>query len=90
MNNPLKGIGAGLVAAARSLVTPSTRFQVGGIPIVCPICGHDEFTRRSMLMNTSGMTLLGMDWLILPRTMICGKVAGASRSSPLSERLARI
>ncbi len=63
MNNHLKGIGAGLKAAARSLVTTSTRFQAAEVPIVCPICGHDEFNRRSMLMNTSGMTLLGMDWL---------------------------
>ena len=63
MNNPLRGIGAGLKAAAKSLVTTATRFRVGDIALTCPVCGHDEFDRRSMLINTSGMTLMGMDWL---------------------------
>jgi uncharacterized protein len=63
MNNHLKGIGAGLKAAAKSLITTPTRFRVREIPIVCPLCGHDEFDQRSMLMNTSGMTFLNMDWL---------------------------
>jgi predicted nucleic-acid-binding Zn-ribbon protein len=63
MNNPLGGIGAGLKAAAKSLVTTSAKYRAGDIPLTCPVCGHDEFDRRSMLMNTSGMTLMGMDWL---------------------------
>ncbi len=63
MNNPLKGIGVGLKAAAKSLITAPTRFRVGDHSLVCPVCGHDEFNRRSMLMNTSGMTLMNMDWL---------------------------
>ncbi len=63
MKNPLGGIGAGLKAAAKSLVTIPTKFRVGDVSITCPLCGHDEFDRRPMLMNTSGMTLMGMDWL---------------------------
>jgi predicted nucleic-acid-binding Zn-ribbon protein len=63
MTNPLRGIGAGLKAAAKSLITTPTKFKVGGSPLVCPVCGHDEFDRREMQMNTSGLTFMGMDWL---------------------------
>ncbi len=63
MNEKVKGIGVGLKAAAKSLVTSPTRFRVGERAIVCPICGHDEFDRREMLINTSGMSFFGMDWL---------------------------
>lgn len=59
----IKGIGAGLKAAAKSLVASPTRFCVGELPIVCPICGHDEFDRREMLVNTTGMSFLKLDWL---------------------------
>ncbi|HWL54952.1 MAG TPA: zinc ribbon domain-containing protein [Chthoniobacteraceae bacterium] len=59
----IKGIGAGLKAAAKSLVTSPTRFRVGEIPIICPICGHDEFDQREILVNTTGMTLFKLDWL---------------------------
>ena len=63
MSLHLKGIGAGLKAAAKSLVTPATKFKVGSNPLICPVCGHDEFDRREMQMNTSGMTFMRMDWL---------------------------
>ncbi|WAC18904.1 hypothetical protein OVA24_16860 [Luteolibacter sp. SL250] len=63
MGKSIRSIGAGLKAAGRSLVTPATRFRVGGVPLVCPLCAHDEFDRRSMLMNTTGMSFFGMDWL---------------------------
>ncbi len=63
MKKQIKSIGVGLKAAARSLVNPPTKFRIGSIPIICPLCHHDEFDQRSMLMNTSGMTFIGMDWL---------------------------
>lgn len=63
MKNKLRSIGAGIQAAAKSLVTATTRFRVGDISVICPLCGHDEFDRKEMLMNTSGMTFMGMDWL---------------------------
>ncbi|WP_343218196.1 zinc ribbon domain-containing protein [Haloferula helveola] len=63
MKKTIGGIGAGLKAVAKSLVTPATRFQVGDNPLLCPICRHDEFDRREMLMNTSGMSFMNMDWL---------------------------
>lgn len=63
MKNTLGGIGAGLKAAAKSFVTTSTRYRVGEIALICPTCGHDEFDRKEVLMNTRGMTFIGMDWL---------------------------
>lgn len=63
MNKSLKGITTGLKAAAKSLITKPTKFKVGNICLACPVCGHDEFDRREMQMNTSGMTFMGMDWL---------------------------
>jgi len=63
MKNTIGSIGAGLKAAAKSLVTPVTRYRIGDNLLTCPMCGHDEFDRREMLMNTSGMTFFGMDWL---------------------------
>lgn len=63
MKNTFGSIGAGLKAAAKSLVTPTTRYRVGDISLICPVCGHGEFDRREMLMNTSGMTFMNMDWL---------------------------
>jgi predicted nucleic-acid-binding Zn-ribbon protein len=63
MKNTFGSIGAGLKAAAKSLVTPETRYRVGDVSLICPVCGNDEFDRREMLMNTSGMTFMNMDWL---------------------------
>jgi hypothetical protein len=67
MKKKLLGIEAGLKAAALSLTDSLTNdhphFRVGGRRIVCPICRHDKFDRRDMLMNTSGMTMMGLDWL---------------------------
>jgi predicted nucleic-acid-binding Zn-ribbon protein len=63
MKNTFAGIGAGLKAVAKSIVTPTTQYCVGDISLTCPVCGHDKFDRREMLINTSGMTFLNMDWL---------------------------
>lgn len=63
MSKQIRSIGAGLKAAAKSLITPTTRFRIGETPITCPLCRHDEFDRRSMLMDTSGMSFLGVEWL---------------------------
>lgn len=36
--------------------------QVKGKKLVCPICGYDQFQTRRTLMNTPGLTFLGLDW----------------------------
>ena len=33
-----------------------------GKPLICPVCGHNEFWRRQTLMNTPGMTFFGVEW----------------------------
>lgn len=37
-------------------------YRVAGIQVTCPHCGGKNFDRGSALLNTSGMTLLGLDW----------------------------
>lgn len=32
------------------------------IQLKCPICGCEEFYDRATLLNTAGMTYLGLDW----------------------------
>jgi predicted nucleic-acid-binding Zn-ribbon protein len=39
----------------------SQRF-VGKYKLECPVCSHDLFWTRETLMNTAGMTMLGLDW----------------------------
>ena len=63
MDKRFEGIRAGLKAAVESLAATPMRFRVGDIAIKCPVCGHDEFDKKSMLMNTTGMTFMGLDWL---------------------------
>lgn len=63
MKATLKGIAAGLSAMGKSLTEDRCHYRVGDARITCPICGYDEFDQRSMLMNTSGMTFMNLDWL---------------------------
>lgn len=63
MKRRIKILGAGVKAAARSLLASETRYQVKGAPLVCRLCGHDEFDQRPMLINTMGMTFINLDWL---------------------------
>ena len=37
-------------------------YEIAGHKLTCHHCGHLEFTRRLVLMNTSGLTLLGLDF----------------------------
>jgi len=49
---------AGLKAAKHE----ATTHEVQGHPLKCPICGYDRFWTRRTLMNTPGMTFLGVEW----------------------------
>ncbi len=42
--------------------------EIGGRPLKCVVCDHDEFTEREALLNTAGLTLLGLDWANKPAT----------------------
>jgi len=35
---------------------------VNGVKLVCPICKNDKFWDRATLMNTAGMTFLGIEY----------------------------
>jgi DNA-directed RNA polymerase subunit M/transcription elongation factor TFIIS len=37
-------------------------FEIKGHPLKCPICGNDKFWTRQTLMNTPGLTFLGVEW----------------------------
>ena len=40
----------------------SNQLYIRGQQAVCPFCRFDQFTRREIKLNTTGMSLLGLDW----------------------------
>ncbi|MCA8966867.1 MAG: hypothetical protein KDC48_18445 [Planctomycetes bacterium] len=32
------------------------------LELKCQVCGHADFESRNVLMNTPGMTFMGLDW----------------------------
>jgi uncharacterized protein len=38
------------------------RYRVEGLPVKCPHCGGEDFDAGTALLNSRGMTLLGLDW----------------------------
>lgn len=44
-------------------MTEPRRFEIGGSQLRCMHCRHDTFTGASVLLNTPGMTFLGLEWL---------------------------
>ncbi|MDO9556056.1 MAG: DNA-binding protein [Coriobacteriia bacterium] len=40
----------------------SQHYRVAGVQATCSHCGGREFDTGSALLNTTGMTLLGLDW----------------------------
>ncbi|MBM3879835.1 MAG: hypothetical protein FJ387_08965 [Verrucomicrobia bacterium] len=36
--------------------------EIQGRPLKCLLCGHTEFWKREAQLNTTGATLLGLDW----------------------------
>lgn len=37
-------------------------FSAGGVPVTCQHCGGDEFDTAAALLNTRGLTFLGLDF----------------------------
>ncbi|MFC1637135.1 hypothetical protein ACFL5Z_20125 [Planctomycetota bacterium] len=37
-------------------------YEIEGESFVCTHCKHTKFLKGSALLNTAGMTLLGLDW----------------------------
>ena len=40
----------------------SAKRIIRGKSLICPVCGGDEFRGRKTLMNTPGLTFVGMEW----------------------------
>lgn len=40
----------------------SQRYSVAGIQVKCSHCGGQDFDAGSAMLNTAGMTFLGLDW----------------------------
>ena len=39
-----------------------SQYDVMGKPLVCQVCGYDEFDQRRAQLNTPGLTFLNLDW----------------------------
>ena len=64
VKDKLAALGHGLKAAAAVFVTPqSSRYQAAGFTVKCPHCQGVEFEGSKVLLNTTGMTFIGLDWL---------------------------
>ena len=46
----------------RSAKHEAAECRVQGHPLKCPVCGSGKFWTRRTLMNTPGMTFLGVEW----------------------------
>jgi predicted nucleic-acid-binding Zn-ribbon protein len=50
------------------------RVFVGNQQVHCPFCRHHLFSRRDIKLNSTGMSLLGLDWTNKPATgLICAQ-----------------
>lgn len=49
---------------------------IRGHELVCPVCGGRHFWERKTLLNTSGMTFLGLDWANVDATNIVCESCG--------------
>ena len=50
----------------------TAQLVVKGKAIRCPMCGHELFWARKVLLNSRGMTFFGLDWANKEsRAMVC-------------------
>jgi len=58
--------------------TEVTTVDVLGRPLKCQVCGHDQFWRHEVLLNTRTLTLFDMEWMNREATCViceqCGYV----------------
>ncbi len=78
----MKGMIMGIFSRKTSIfdstktVHVTNTYQIQGKPIVCPQCGHNQFDFGSALLNTPGMTFLGLDWANRTATILACKECG--------------
>lgn len=51
-------------------------YEAHGKLVVCPHCQHDGFTQGQALLNTPGLTFLGLDWANRSATILICKQCG--------------
>ncbi len=74
------GIWEGVKRASKAMAEgePPARYFAGGKEIECEHCGHKEFDEGQAQLNTTGLTLLGLDWLNQTATTLmcdsCGRI----------------
>jgi len=38
------------------------RYKIANIQVICPHCGNDTFAEGTALLNSTGMSFIGLDW----------------------------
>ena len=54
----------------------SNSYQILGRSIVCTQCGYNQFDQATALLNTPGLTFLGLDWANRTATVLACKQCG--------------
>lgn len=66
-----------------------SRYQVAGIDVICPVCGHNHFMRGHNMVNTRVLTFFRLDWLdgyaVTLRCFRCGNMLWFSQKNTLAE-----
>lgn len=60
MKKTMDAMRRGLKAARAAM--KSRKYSAADKPVRCPHCAGEEFDEATALLNTTGMTLLGLDW----------------------------
>lgn len=63
MKNTVKGLKAGVKGFFRSVAGGNRQYEAAGRQILCTHCGGDTFEQHEAMLNTTGATLLNLDWL---------------------------
>jgi hypothetical protein len=53
---------AGIIESFKQGLSGSQHFSVAGVPARCSHCDGDAFETGSALLNTPGMSFMGLDW----------------------------
>lgn len=63
--SPASDLGGALRAFVEGVASQfrAARFSAGGKRLACSHCGNELFEERSAVVNTRGLTLVGLDWL---------------------------
>lgn len=54
-----------LIEKSDHLISPhkeATTLEIMGYQLKCPVCRNEKFWTRKTLLNTPGLTFLGLDW----------------------------